>query len=132
MFNIVLQHIYANVKLFFAYTTSSLAGVLSSTLNIVILYYFWANIYGADKDTIQYVIYARIIYFFVSSNNVWNIAGDIKNGNVAIKLTKPLGFLGYNMISFFSTRLVFYVMQYTRYSTVGLSRSLDKTETNRL
>lgn len=111
MINILKYHVIANLNKIMMYKFATISSMVGEIFQIILLYYFWLNIFHADAFTLSYVIYSRVIYFFVGSNNVWDIAEDIKSGNIALKLVKPIGFLEYNVLLFLSSKIVGFFIQ---------------------
>ncbi len=111
MWNMVRLHVRANFKRLLMYKTASFLSFLGAMCQVALFYCFWRGICDADWETLRYVLLARFFFFFVCSNNIWAIAGDIKSGKVALHLTKPIRYLALSFIDFLSRKLTVFVVQ---------------------
>ena len=107
----VWLHIRYHFKRLLIYGTASFLSVLGTMFQVVLFYCFWRGLFDANQEILRYVLLARFLFFFVCSNNIWTIAGDIKNGKVALHLTKPIPYLAYSFVDFLSGKIVVLVMQ---------------------
>lgn len=105
------MHIYAYYKLFFTYKLSTISNILGTLLQMILLVLFWIKIYDADIYTIKYVVYSRIVYALIGDSNIWDLAEDIRNGNIVIKLVKPISFFKYNLVMHISSKLIVFIVQ---------------------
>lgn len=85
-----------------SYRVHFLVSVLSNILKIVLLYYMWFAVYGMSHDkiingssfseTFTYVVLATGIYSFLQVWLEWRISPEIINGNIAVRLIKPIDY----------------------------------------
>lgn len=98
------------VKMLLAYRIPTILTLLGQMIQMVLLFFFWKQIYCADLYTMQYAMWSRVVYCFIGENSVWGIAEDIKNGNVSVKLTKPIGYFCHTYIVHLATQFTNFFM----------------------
>ncbi len=95
--------------------------LLMSFLPLLGLVYFWRAIYaGRDGELINGYSYGDMIFYFMLVNLVqaltmplddeWQIATDIRDGQLNQFLLKPLDYFGYRVLLFVSNRAVYTVV----------------------
>jgi len=79
--------------------------------------YLWQTVYrGKGSDVAGYSLAGMISYYLLVtivdtltavSEDDWQIAADIKDGNISQFLLKPINYLGYRLCLFFSGKIIF-------------------------
>jgi ABC-2 type transport system permease protein len=79
--------------------------------------YLWRAVYhGQNKDVGGYGLAGMISYYLIITivdtltavaEDDWQIAADIKDGNISQFMLKPINYLGYRLCLFFSGRIMF-------------------------
>lgn len=100
-----LKKYYALIKIQFkdnfAYRMSTFASIIVGILQVYIFYYIWCRVYDGT-DTLKqfsltqmstYVILSNAIYKLMEFGITLRIADMVKSGEIATKLTKPIGFI---------------------------------------
>ncbi|MGP1411997.1 MAG: ABC transporter permease [Peptoanaerobacter stomatis] len=85
----------------YTYRFKVLMWSFSTLFNMLVQYYLWRTIYSevngnfmgiAQNDYLTYISFGVVFYNVTSCMENMNIAEDIKTGNIAINLTKPLNY----------------------------------------
>lgn len=104
------------------YRFNFLARTLFGLIPLVAILYLWRTIYGGNGagTTIgEYTLAEMISYYLVVTvvdaltavnEDDWQIATDIKDGNISQFLLKPIDYLAYRVCLFFSGRLTYLVV----------------------
>ena len=89
-----------------------------SLLPLLATIYLWQTIYGGQKsDVAGYSLAAMISYYLLVTivdtltavnEDDWQIAADIKDGNISQFLLKPIDYLTYRICLFFSGKIDFH------------------------
>jgi len=102
-----------------AYRFNFLARVLFSLIPLTALLMLWRTIYAGQPagDTVSgYTLPQMLAYYLVAAwvnaltavtEDDWQIAADIRDGNINHLLAKPLDYLGYRLCLFFSGRIIY-------------------------
>lgn len=78
--------------------------------------YLWRTIYDGKAEVAGYSLAAMISYYLLVTivdtltavtEDDWQIAADIKDGNISQFLLKPINYLAYRFCLFFSSRVIF-------------------------
>ena len=85
----------------FAYRMSTAASIIVGILQIYIFYYIWCRVYDGTDTLNQfslvqmstYVIFNNAIYKLMEFGITLRISDMVKSGEIATKLTKPIGFI---------------------------------------
>src|SRR5436190_1018305 len=101
------------------YRFNFLARTLFGLIPLIAVLYMWRKIYS-DKGTgsmvgtyslgqmISYYLLVPIVDSLTAVNeDDWQIAGDIKDGNISQFLLKPIDYLGYRLCLFVAGRLTY-------------------------
>jgi ABC-2 type transport system permease protein len=88
-----------------------------SLIPLLATIYLWQTVYRGQKSDIGgYTLAGMISYYLLITivdtltsvtEDDWQIAADIKDGNVSAFLLKPIDFLAYRLCLFFSGKLIF-------------------------
>lgn len=101
------------------YRFNFLARSLFGFIPLVALLYLWQTIYAGKErdatvgsytlaDMISYYLMATVVDALTAVNeDDWQIAADIKDGNISQFLLKPINYLWYRLCLFFSGRLTY-------------------------
>lgn len=100
------------------YRVNYLARVLFGFVPLLATIYLWRAVYASKEgDTVgAYTLAAMTSYYVLVtivdaltavSEDDWQIAADIKDGNISQFLLKPIDYLGYRLSLFFSGRLIY-------------------------
>lgn len=101
------------------YRFNFLARSLFGLIPLVALLYLWRTIYSgkAPSDTVGSYTLAEMISYYLMATVVdaltavneddWQIAADIKDGNISQFLLKPIDYLWYRLCLFFSGRVTY-------------------------
>src|ERR1017187_3672167 len=91
------------------------AGV--SLIPLLATIYLWQTIYSGQKPEVAgYTLAAMISYYLLVTivdaltavnEDDWQIAADIKDGNISQFLLKPIDYLAYRLCLFFSVRITY-------------------------
>jgi ABC-2 type transport system permease protein len=93
-----------------------------SLIPLLATIYLWRTIYsgqGGARDVAGYSLAGMISYYLLVTivdtltavnEDDWQIAADIKDGNISQFLLKPIDYLSYRLCLFFSGRLIFTVV----------------------
>jgi ABC-2 type transport system permease protein len=99
------------------YRFNFLARTLFSFIPLIAILYMWRTIYegkGPDAAVGSYTLAQMISYYLLTTivdalsavtEDDWQIAGDIKDGNISQFLLKPIDYLTYRLCLFFSGRV---------------------------
>jgi ABC-2 type transport system permease protein len=101
------------------YRFNFLARTLFGFIPLIATLYLWRTIYagkGAGSTVGPYTLAEMISYYLLTTivdaltavtEDDWQIAADIKDGNISQFLLKPLDYLTYRLCLFFSSRLTY-------------------------
>src|SRR5437667_1833978 len=101
------------------YRFNFLMRTLFGLIRLVAMLYVWRTIYegkGAGSTVGDYSLAQMISYYLLVTvvdaltavnEDDWQIAGDIKDGNISQFLLKPIDYLWYRLCLFFSGRLTY-------------------------
>jgi len=101
------------------YRFNFLARALFGLIPLMAMLYLWRTIYAAKgpaasvatytlAQMISYYLLAAVVDALTAVNeDDWQIAADIKDGNISQFLLKPIDYLGYRLCLFFSGRLTY-------------------------
>ena len=113
VFNIGLQNT-------FVYRWNFLLRSLFALIPLAGTVFIWRAIFASSQTKIGEYDYASMIWYFLlvilvdnlvtPTEDEWQIAADIREGQISAFLTKPLNYLGYRFSLFFSARLVYTLM----------------------
>ena len=101
-----------------AYRVNFLFRIVFGFIPLLATIYLWRRIYegkpGADvgsyslpQMTSYYLIVTVVDVLTAVSEDDWQIAADIKDGNISQFLVKPINYLTYRLFLFFSSRLIY-------------------------
>jgi len=105
-----------------AYRVNFLARTLFGLIPLTAMLMLWRTIYagkGADAQVGAYTLAQMISYYLVVtvvsalttvSEDDWQIAADIRDGNINHFLAKPMDYLGYRLCLFFCGRIIYTVV----------------------
>lgn len=93
------------LKISLMYVFASISSLFGQILQMILLFFFWTNVYQADELTLQYVMWSRVVYGFIGGNSVWELSEVLKNGDVSVKLTKPMGYFRYTFTEYLATQM---------------------------
>ncbi len=101
------------------YRFNFLARTLFGLIPLIAVLYLWRTIYAGKKagDLIGTYTFAQMVSYYLLTTIVdaltavneddWQIAADIKDGNISQFLLKPIDYLTYRLCLFFSGRLTY-------------------------
>jgi ABC-2 type transport system permease protein len=100
------------------YRVNYLARVLFGFVPLLATIYLWRAVYASKEGdmvgayslaamTSYYVLVTIVDALTAVSEDDWQIAADIKDGNISQFLLKPIDYLGYRLSLFFSGRLIY-------------------------
>lgn len=101
------------------YRFNFLARTLFGLIPLIAILYVWRTIYrgkGAEAQVGSYTFAQMVSYYLLSTvvdaltavnEDDWQIAADIKDGNISQFLLKPIDYLTYRLCLFFSGRLAY-------------------------
>src|SRR5580692_2821307 len=101
------------------YRVNFLFRILFSFIPLLATIYLWRAVYqsnGAGKNIGDYTLVQMTSYYLIVtlvdvltavSEDDWQIAADIKDGNISQFLVKPINYLGYRLFLFFSGRTIY-------------------------
>jgi ABC-2 type transport system permease protein len=78
--------------------------------------YLWRAVYAGKASVADYTLAQMTSYYLIVtivdaltavSEDDWQIAADIKDGNISQFLVKPINYLGYRLCLFFSGRMIY-------------------------
>jgi ABC-2 type transport system permease protein len=101
-----------------AYRVNFLFRTLFGFIPLLATIYLWRAVYGgkgganvADYSLAQmtsyYLIVTLVDVLTAVNEDDWQIAGDIKDGNISQFLVKPIDYLSYRLCLFFSGRMIY-------------------------
>ncbi|MEY4386809.1 MAG: hypothetical protein RLY20_2092 [Verrucomicrobiota bacterium] len=101
-----------------AYRVNFLARALFGLIPLTAMLYLWRAIYAGKGDSsvagfslaqmISYYLIVQIVDAFTAVNeDDWQIAADIKDGNISQFLLKPVNYLWYRLCLFFAGRVTY-------------------------
>ncbi|MEI6349845.1 MAG: ABC-2 family transporter protein [Verrucomicrobiota bacterium] len=110
VFNIGLQNT-------FVYRWNFLLRSLFSLVPLAGTVFIWRAVFASSKTTIGTYDYASMIWYFLvvlmvenlvtPTEDEWQIASDIREGQLSAFLIKPMNYLGYRISLFVSSRVVY-------------------------
>lgn len=84
------------------YKISFFMRILGGLIQVLIMYYLWMAIYDSSPsgslygftriDMITYIVISYITSKIISVNVEWTIAGEIRDGSIAINLIRPINY----------------------------------------
>src|SRR5262245_15489583 len=101
------------------YRFNFLARTLFGFIPLIVMLYMWKSIYAGKgsgamvgeytfAQMVSYYLLATIVDALTAVNeDDWQIAADIKDGNISQFLLKPIDYLTYRLCLFFSGRLTY-------------------------
>ncbi|HEV2392074.1 MAG TPA: ABC-2 family transporter protein [Verrucomicrobiae bacterium] len=101
------------------YRFNSLARTLFGLIPLIAILYLWRTIYAGKApgamvgsytlaQMISYYLFSTVVDALTAVNeDDWQIAADIKDGNISQFLLKPIDYLAYRLCLFFSGRLTY-------------------------
>src|SRR5258708_4461630 len=101
------------------YRFNFLARTIFGLIPLIAMLYVWKTIYQGKKpgDTVgEYTLAQMISYYLLAAivdaltavnEDDWQIAADIKDGNISQFLLKPIDYLAYRLCLFFSGRITY-------------------------
>lgn len=101
------------------YRFNFLARTLFGLIPLIAVLYLWRTIYAGKKpgDLVGTYTFAQMVSYYLLTTIVdaltavneddWQIAADIKDGNISQFLLKPIDYLTYRLCLFFSGRLTY-------------------------
>lgn len=104
------------------YRVNYLTRTLFSFIPLLAMLSLWRTVYGHDNGTnnhsgfteaqmiFYYLLVAVVDVFTAVNEDDWQIAADIREGNISQFLLKPIDYLTYRLCLFFSGRLAFIMM----------------------
>lgn len=104
-----------------AYRVNFLFRILFGFLPLMAIIFLWRAVYGSKGGSnvdsyslpqmISYYLIVAIVDVFTAVNeDDWQIAADIKDGNISQFLVKPIDYLVYRLCLFFSGRMIYLVV----------------------
>lgn len=87
------------------YILAMVSNLLGQIFQMLLLFFFWTSIYHADQSILQYVMFSRVVYCFIGGNSVWQLSEILKNGSIAVKLTKPMDYFTYTYAEYLATQI---------------------------
>lgn len=103
---LLINYFRLKFKVSLIYAIPTISNLFGQALQMVLLFFFWTKVYQADQFTLQYVMWSRVIYGFIGGNSVWELAEEFKNGNISVKLTKPIGYFRYTYTAHLAMQMV--------------------------
>lgn len=103
--NLLLNICKMKIKVSFRYVLAMVSNLSGQILQMLLLFFFWTTIYHADQSIMQYVMFSRVVYGFIGGNSVWELSENLKNGSVAVKLTKPMDYFTYTYVEYLATQI---------------------------
>ena len=103
---LLLSYFIVQLKSSLIYIVSMLSNLFGQIVQTILLFFFWKHAYHASDEIIKYVIWCRVAMGFIGNNSVWGLAEEIRNGNVSLKLLKPIGYFQYTYIAYIAKQLV--------------------------
>src|SRR5215468_2185148 len=101
------------------YRFNFFARAVFGLIPLIATLYVWQTIYlgkGAGSEVGSYTLSEMVSYYLLVTvvdaltavnEDDWQIAADIKDGNISQFLLKPIDYLGYRLCLFFSGRLTY-------------------------
>jgi ABC-2 type transport system permease protein len=105
-----------------AYRVNFLCRVLFSFLPLLATIYLWRAVYRSPGSggTVGVLTLAQMTSYYLIvtiadaltavTEDDWQIASDIKEGNISQFLIKPINYLGYRLCLFFSGRVIYFLV----------------------
>ena len=101
----------------FVYRWNFLLRSLFSLVPLAGTVFIWRAVFASSKTTIGTYDYASMIWYFLvvlmvenlvtPTEDEWQIASDIREGQLSAFLIKPMNYLGYRISLFVSSRLIY-------------------------
>ena len=111
------------------YRVNFLFRVVFGFVPLLATIYLWRAVYASKQggDVADYSLLQMTSYYLIVtivdaltavSEDDWQIAADIKDGNISQFLVKPINYLNYRLCLFFSSRMIYVVVSADRKSVV--------------
>jgi ABC-type uncharacterized transport system, permease component len=113
----------AGIQAAMAYRSNFIAWFLGSIVFCLVMYYMWAAVYRSSgsgvmngftmKDMTVFLFISALTEYLTDSDGSYDVGEEIKDGNIAMRLIKPVGFHGTFLFTELGWKLLVFGMIFT-------------------